>query len=207
MSLIFVVDSTHAKWGLIMEWFVNTWPHAWRITSFHVSSEGWMQDCQSQVLSSKIVNLHCRKQVMKMAECDSCHMRYHRHCMDIPSEVLMFSENVRLVPVIASSVSLCTAGSTLKACYIWCVCLIKLLLGVFLTRAVCMYVCAGGVARVWQQWLSSLLSIAWKSPPQRYHFCNGRSIRAQRMRYFHEVMWQLQIRYSHLPNIGRLCGY
>ena len=22
-----------------------------------------------------------------MAECDSCHVWYHRHCMDIPSEV------------------------------------------------------------------------------------------------------------------------
>ena len=41
--------------------------------------------------SSKTVDLYCSCRMPgesnDMAECDSCHVWYHRHCMDIPSEV------------------------------------------------------------------------------------------------------------------------
>ena len=44
------------------------------------------------VKSSKTVDLHCSCRMPEqpgdeMAECDKCHVWYHRHCMDIPSEV------------------------------------------------------------------------------------------------------------------------
>ena len=50
-------------------------------------------DCRkAAVRSTKTVNLHytCRMPEEKgdeMAKCDSCHVWYHCHCMDIPSEV------------------------------------------------------------------------------------------------------------------------
>ena len=42
--------------------------------------------------STKTVELYCTRRMPEekgdeMAECDSCHVWYHRHCMDIPSEV------------------------------------------------------------------------------------------------------------------------
>ena len=51
----------------------------------------------ARVKSSKPVELHCscrmpEQQGDEMAECDSCHVWYHRHCMDIPSEVFGESE-------------------------------------------------------------------------------------------------------------------
>ena len=44
------------------------------------------------VRSTKTVELHCTCRMPEekgdeMAECDSCHVWYHRHCMDIPSDV------------------------------------------------------------------------------------------------------------------------
>ena len=44
------------------------------------------------VKSSKTVDVHCSCRMPEqpgdeMAECDKCHVWYHRHCMDIPSEV------------------------------------------------------------------------------------------------------------------------
>ena len=44
------------------------------------------------VRSTKTVELHCtcrmpEEKGHEMAECDSCHVWYHRHCMDIPSDV------------------------------------------------------------------------------------------------------------------------
>ena len=44
------------------------------------------------IKSTKTVELHCTCRMPEekgdeMAECDSCHVWYHRHCMDIPSEV------------------------------------------------------------------------------------------------------------------------
>ena len=44
------------------------------------------------VKSSKTIDLHCSCRMPEqpgdeMAECDKCHVWYHRHCMDIPSEV------------------------------------------------------------------------------------------------------------------------
>ena len=49
------------------------------------------------VKSSKTIDLHCSCRMPEqpgdeMAECDSCHVWYHRHCMDIPSEVFGDSE-------------------------------------------------------------------------------------------------------------------
>ena len=46
----------------------------------------------ASVKSTKTVALHCtccmpEETGDEMAECDSCHVWYHRHCMDIPSEV------------------------------------------------------------------------------------------------------------------------
>ena len=46
----------------------------------------------ASVRSSKTVDLHCSCRMPEqpgdeMAECDKCHVWYHRHCMDIPSEV------------------------------------------------------------------------------------------------------------------------
>ena len=43
------------------------------------------------------VKLHCSCRMPEekgdqMAECDSCHIWYHPHCMDIPSEVFGESE-------------------------------------------------------------------------------------------------------------------
>ena len=45
----------------------------------------------------KTVELHCscrmpEEEGDEMAKCDSCHIWYHRHCMDIPSEVFGESE-------------------------------------------------------------------------------------------------------------------
>ena len=44
------------------------------------------------VKSSTTVDLHCSCHMPEqtgdeLAKCDSCHVWYHRHCMDIPSEV------------------------------------------------------------------------------------------------------------------------
>ena len=46
----------------------------------------------SAVRKPKIVKLHCsccmpEEKGDEMAQCDVCHVWYHRHCMDIPSEV------------------------------------------------------------------------------------------------------------------------
>ena len=45
----------------------------------------------SSIKSAKTVDLYCSCRMPgesnDMAECDSCHVWYHRHCMDIPSEV------------------------------------------------------------------------------------------------------------------------
>ena len=47
---------------------------------------------KSAVRKPKIVKLHCSCRMPEekgdeMAQCDVCHVWYHRHCMDIPSEV------------------------------------------------------------------------------------------------------------------------
>ena len=49
----------------------------------------------SSIKSAKTVDLYysCRMPG-DMAECDSCHVWYHRHCMDIPSEVFDKEEDV-----------------------------------------------------------------------------------------------------------------
>ena len=44
------------------------------------------------IKSSKTVDLHCSCRMPEqpddeMAKCDKCHVWYHRHCMDISSEV------------------------------------------------------------------------------------------------------------------------
>ena len=50
-------------------------------------------ECRSTpAQSTKIVEPHCTCRMPEekgdeMAECDSCHLWYHRHCMDIPSDV------------------------------------------------------------------------------------------------------------------------
>ena len=49
-------------------------------------------DRESVQRKPKTVELHCSRRMPErdgdqMAECDSCHVWYHRHCMDIPSEV------------------------------------------------------------------------------------------------------------------------
>ena len=46
----------------------------------------------ASVKSSKTVDLHCSCHMPEqpgdeMAECDKCHVWYHCHCMDIPSEL------------------------------------------------------------------------------------------------------------------------
>ena len=45
----------------------------------------------SSIKATKTVDLYCSCRMPgesnDMAECDSCHVWYHRHCMDIPSEV------------------------------------------------------------------------------------------------------------------------
>ena len=51
----------------------------------------------ARVKFSKSVELHCSCRMPEqpgdeMVECDSCHVWYHRHCMDIPSEVFGVSE-------------------------------------------------------------------------------------------------------------------
>ena len=77
-----------------------------------------LENCQFPLLgerksapikSTKTVELHCTCRMPEekgdeMAECDSCHVWYHRHCMDIPClEKQRFLGNVRLaVTVIAS---------------------------------------------------------------------------------------------------------
>ena len=43
------------------------------------------------VRKPKTVELHCSCRD-EMAQCDVCHVWYHRHCMDIPSEVFGESE-------------------------------------------------------------------------------------------------------------------
>ena len=53
-----------------------------------------LKNCQVTrfpVRKPKIVELHCSCRMPEendeMAQCDVCHVWYHRHCMDIPSEV------------------------------------------------------------------------------------------------------------------------
>ena len=58
-----------------------------QVTHFPVLGER-----KSAVRKPKIVELHCSCRMPEekgdeMAQCDVCHVWYHRHCMDIPSEV------------------------------------------------------------------------------------------------------------------------
>ena len=51
----------------------------------------------SAVRKPKTVELHCSCHMPlekgdEMAQCDVCHVWYHRHCMDIPSEVFREAE-------------------------------------------------------------------------------------------------------------------
>ena len=52
----------------------------------------------SSIKSAKTVDLYCSCRMPgesnDMAECDSCHVWYHRHCMDIPSEVFDKEEDI-----------------------------------------------------------------------------------------------------------------
>ena len=50
----------------------------------------WVSESASR--KQKTVDLHCSCRMPEesrgeMAKCDSCHILYHHHCMDIPSEV------------------------------------------------------------------------------------------------------------------------
>ena len=56
-----------------------------------------MGEQNSVARKPKTVELHCscrmpEEEGDQMAICDSCHVWYHRHCMDIPSEVFGESE-------------------------------------------------------------------------------------------------------------------
>lgn len=60
----------------------------WQFSRFPVSG----QRKNTDIKSSKTVDLHCSCRMPEqpgdeMAECDSCHVWYHCHCMDIPSKV------------------------------------------------------------------------------------------------------------------------
>ena len=57
---------------------------------FTFSTVGRANECP--IKSTKAVELHCTCRMPEekgdeMAECDSCNIWYHHHCMDIPSEV------------------------------------------------------------------------------------------------------------------------
>ena len=59
--------------------------------------EALLGERESVQRKPKTVELHCtcrmpERKVDKFAECDSCHIWYHHHCMDIPSEVFGDSE-------------------------------------------------------------------------------------------------------------------
>ena len=63
-----------------------------QVTRFPVLGER-----KSAVRKPKAVELHCSCRMPEekgdeMAQCDVCHVWYHRHCMDIPSEVFGESE-------------------------------------------------------------------------------------------------------------------
>ena len=63
-----------------------------QVTCFPVLGER-----KSAVRKPKTVELHCSCRMPEekgdeMAQCDVCHVWYHRHCMDIPSEVFGESE-------------------------------------------------------------------------------------------------------------------
>lgn len=67
------------------------------------------------VKSSKTIDLRCcripEEPGDEIAECGKCHVWYHHHCMDIPSEVfvkmLKFYGNARLVVTVIASSVLC----------------------------------------------------------------------------------------------------
>ena len=71
----------------------NIRPHlATCLENCQVSRFPILGDRESVQREPETVELHCscrmpEREGENFAECDSCHIWYHRHCMDIPSEV------------------------------------------------------------------------------------------------------------------------
>ena len=73
----------------------NGFDCGWKIARSHVFLF-WV----SVLRNLRAVELHCSCRMPEekghvLAECDVCHVWYHRHCMDIPSEVFDFTGNVK----------------------------------------------------------------------------------------------------------------
>ena len=67
--------------GLITVRSGHTWQRAFKLSGYRVG------ECRK-----KAAHVVCQRRKVMRWQCDVCHVWYHRHCMDIPSEVFGESE-------------------------------------------------------------------------------------------------------------------